>query len=89
MYNFCTFTLVMKDMKTITEMGMVVKVRLFSYKSFRHYGGREITGTPYICAATVVGIQEGHQKYIVELLEPCAGYPTGHKIAVSEKNYNI
>ena len=76
-------------MKLITEMGVVVKVRLFAYRSFRHYGGREIKTTSHTCSATLVGTQDGHQKYIVELLEPCAGYPTGHKIAVSENNYNI
>lgn len=76
-------------MNTITEIGMTVKVRLFYHRSFRHYGGREIKTTPYTCQATVVGVQEGNQKYIVELLEPCAGYPTGHKIAISENNFNV
>lgn len=73
----------------ITESGVVVKVRLFTYKSFRHYGGREIKTISHTCSATLIGLQNGHQKYIVELLEPCAGWPTGHKIAVSENNFNI
>lgn len=66
-----------------------VKVRLFTHKSFRHYGGREITTTPHICEAVLVGTQSGHQPYIVELLQPCAGFPKGHKIALQEKNYNL
>lgn len=65
-----------------------IKVRLFSYNSFRHYGGREIATTPYICLATFIQYQSDHTM-IVELLEDCAGYKKGHKIAVLEQNFNI
>lgn len=66
-----------------------VNVRLFSDKSFRHYGGREITTTPHICKAVLLSMQRGDQPYIVELLEDCAGFKKGHKIAVSENEYNL
>jgi len=66
-----------------------INVRLTSYKSFRHYGGREIKSTTHICKATLIKTQTGHQPYIVELMESCAGFPKGHKIAITERNYNV
>lgn len=66
-----------------------VTVRLYSHKSFRHYGGREITTTPHLCKAELVREQAGHQKYIVKLLEPSAGFKAGHLIAVCENDYNV
>lgn len=65
----------------------VIKVRLFTYKSFRHYGGREIVTTPHICNASFVADQTHTQ--VVELLEDCAGWKKGHKIAVQNKDFNI
>lgn len=66
-----------------------IKIRLYSYKSFRHYGGREITTTPHTCEAELVKTQPGHQPYICRLLTACSGYPAGHLIAVREKDYNV
>jgi hypothetical protein len=68
-------------------MNTVVKVRLFTYKSFRHYGGREITTTPHICEALFIADQKHTQ--VVELLADCAGFKKGHKIAVNNKDFDI
>lgn len=64
-----------------------IKVRLFTYKSFRHYGGREIQTTQYVCDAVFVADQT-HTK-VVELLSACAGFDKGHKIAVMNKDFDI
>ena len=69
------------------EQGNQVKVRLFTYKSIRHYGGREIKQTSHICNATFL-IDQVHTK-VVELLEDCAGFKKGHKIAVLNIDFNI
>jgi len=76
-------------MTTTIEIGQQVKVRIISFTSFRHYGGREISSTPNICNSTLVAIQSGFQPYIVELLEDCAGLKKGHKIAIPENNFNL
>ena len=65
-----------------------VKIRLYTYKSFRHYGGREITTASHICSATLIEVQSDGT-YYVELSEDCAGFQRGHKIAVPSKDYNI
>lgn len=70
-------------------MNAPVKIRLLSFKSFRHYGGREITTKVNFCQAVLIDTQSGYQKYIVELLEDCAGFKKGHKIAISENDYNL
>lgn len=70
------------------ESNTQIKVRLFTYKSFRHYGGREITTTPHICLAKFIKSQSDHTE-VVELLEPCAGWKAGHKIAVQTKDFNL
>ena len=69
--------------------GEEINIRLFTYKSLRHYGGRQITTTPHTCKAKLIKEQGGHQNYVVELLERCAGFRTGHIIAVCENDYNI
>lgn len=69
-------------------MNAPVKIRLLTYKSFRHYGGREITTTSHICSAVLIEQQRDHSFY-VELLEDCAGFKKGYKIAVLENNYDI
>lgn len=66
---------------------MTVKVRLFTYRSIRHYGGRNITTTAHICNAQLVA-DDKHTKIVI-LLQDCAGYKVGHKIAVQNKDYNI
>jgi len=65
-----------------------INVRLFTYKSFRHYGGRVITPTAHICKARLIEIQQDHS-YYVELLEDCAGHKCGKKISVIKHNYNV
>jgi len=65
-----------------------VFIRLFSYKSVRHYGGREITTTPHTCKAYFVKNQTDHT-VLVQLDEDCAGFKKGHLIAVNPKDYNI
>lgn len=67
---------------------ITVKVRLYTYKSFRHYGGREITTTPHVCNATFIKNQIDHT-ILVELLENCAGHKAGTQIAVLEKDFDI
>ena len=69
-------------------MDSLVNVRLYSYKSFRHYGGREITTIPYICSAILIEEQRDHTFY-VELTEDCALFKKGHRIAVLPKDYNV
>ena len=73
----------MKQLKLTTT-----SVRLYSYKSFRHYGGREITTTPYICKAEFVANQQDHS-IVVKLLEGCAGFKSGHLIAVNPIDFDI
>lgn len=70
------------------EIGTKVKVRLHNYKSFRHYGGREITTTSEIFDATYVRSQDGHQPHIVKLVGKCFGFPDGHIIAITVKDFN-
>lgn len=66
-----------------------MKIRLYSHKSFRHYGGREITETTHTCEAALVRTQAGHAPYVCKLITACAGYPAGHVIAIMEKDYNV
>lgn len=73
----------------LENIGSVYNVRLLSYKSFRHYGGREITTTAHKVSATLVGIQDGYQRYFVELHEPVCGYKKGHKLAICENDFDI
>jgi len=76
-------------MKTKIEIGQQVKVRILSFTSFRHYGGREISTKPNVSNSILVAIQSGYQPYIVELLEDCAGLKKGHKIAIAENDFNV
>jgi len=72
-----------------SNIGQTYKVRIVSYKSFRHYGGREITEKVDFVDAVLVALQDSDQRYIVSLNESCAGFPKGHKIAVNENNLII
>ena len=56
-------------------------VRIHAYKSFRHYGGREITTSTKIVDADFICIQRD-DTVLVTLNEAVFGYPKGHKIAV-------
>ena len=85
-----------REMKATNQnIGETFKVRLLNYTSFRHYGGREIQTFANIVDATLVGLQEGHQKYIVALINDCKDnkgrvqYKAGHKIAVSENDFDL
>lgn len=69
------------------KAGTIVIIRLYTYKSFRHYGGREITETPAKCKASFIADQV-HTK-VVTLLEDCAGFKRGYKIAVDNKDFNL
>lgn len=64
-----------------------MRVRLYTYKSLRHYGGREINTTSHLCDAVFIADQI-HTK-VVELLNDCAGYKKGHKIAIDNKDFDI
>lgn len=68
-------------------MSALIKVRLFTYKSRRHYGGRDITPMPHICGAKFL-FDQVHTK-VVELQEDCAGFRRGHKIAVQNSDFDI
>lgn len=70
------------------ETGTEVKIRLFSYKSQRHYGGRDIKSYPHVCKAKFIEEQRDHT-FVVELLEPCMLFSIGYKIAVQPNNFNI
>ena len=65
-----------------------ITIRLFSYKSFRHYGDREITTFTYLCKAIFIKRQIDHTN-LVELQEDCAGHKKGHIIAISDIDFNI
>jgi hypothetical protein len=67
---------------------MKVNVRLYKYKSFRHYGGREISTSAYLCKAEFMKRQTDHTN-LVKLLEDCADYKKGHLIAVIDRDFNI
>ena len=71
------------------NQGTKIKVRLFTYKSFRHYGGiREISTTSHICEALYVKT-EPNGTNLVELVEECEGYRKGHYIAVTDTDFNL
>jgi hypothetical protein len=61
-----------------------VNVMLYTYKSIRHYGGREIITTPHSCEANYLYYQDDGT-HVVELLKDCANYKAGHKIALLTK----
>ena len=66
-----------------------MKIRLLTYKSFRHYGGREITPTPHICEAEFVKRQPVDHTIVVKLLEDCGNFKKGHILAVQENDFDI
>lgn len=80
---------------TIENIGQTYKVRLMSYKSVRHYGGREITPFAHFVDATLVNIQDGFQPYVVTLnadMKDYKGrlqYKAGHKIAICENDFAL
>jgi hypothetical protein len=66
----------------------MVQVRLHAYKSFRHYGGREITTYNHICNAVFVAPQSDGTM-LVKLTETCAGFKAGHLIAVNKIDFDV
>lgn len=80
---------------TKENIGQTYIVRLMSYKSVRHYGGREITPVAHFIEATLVAIQDGYQPYVVTLNEDMKDYAgrmqyrKGHKIAVTENDFAL
>lgn len=70
------------------EANTQVKVRLYTYKWFRHYGGREISTESHICNASFIKAQIDHT-FVVKLEDDCAGHKKGSMIAVLEKDFNI
>lgn len=81
----------MIDTTNTTKMkeGTEIIVRLTTYKSRRHYGGRHVTPKQHIVKAKFIKEQPGYQPYIVELVEAAAGYNKGHRIAITKKDFNI
>lgn len=69
-------------------IGPTVNVRLYSYKSRRHYGGRDITTTAHTCPA-VFKFKQRDGTLVVELAAECTGFKKGHVIAVLPKDFNI
>ena len=64
-----------------------MKVRINTYKSFRHYGGREIKTTSHIVNATFCFEQPIDSTTVVTLDEAVGdSYPKGHKIAIPRHN---
>lgn len=74
---------------TNLNIGQPCKVRLLSYKSIRHYGGREIRTYEHMVDATLVALQNDFLRYVVVLNSDAIGYKKGHKIAVCEKDFMI
>ena len=80
---------------TNQNIGETFKVRLLNYTSLRHYGGREIQTFANVFDAVLVGLQEGHQRYIVTLVNDCKDskgrvqYKAGHKIALCENDFAL
>ena len=69
------------------------KIRLYSYKSLRHYGGRDILTFAHLVNATLTASQDGaSQPYIFTLDQDVKNhkgqivYKAGHKIAISPKD---
>lgn len=80
---------------TKENIGQTFKIRLNSYKSIRHYGGREITPYKHIVNATLIGLQRGPQYYIMSLQSDMKDYKgrvqfkKGHKIAVTDRDFDV
>lgn len=70
------------------EAGTQINVKVYSYKSVRIYGGREITTTFEIVPALFVKDQRDHT-HVVELIQDCKSYKKGHVIAVQPKDFNV
>lgn len=68
--------------------GDTITVRLYSYKSVRHYGGRNITTAAHTCKASYDISQDDHT-HVVYLLEDCAGYKKGHRMAIQTIDFNV
>lgn len=60
-------------------------IRLYTYKSFRHYGGREITTKTHLCRALFVDNQTDGT-VLFQLLDDCAGYKKGNKVSILAKD---
>ena len=72
------------------KKGDPVKVRLTRFKTIRQYGSRAFSPIPHICDAIFFANQNSvGQPFIVELREEFNGLPVGHKIAVSEKDFDV
>jgi hypothetical protein len=72
------------------KTGDTVKVRLRSFRTIRQYGSRAFSPITHICNAEFVAKQDSvGQPFIVKLSEEFNGLPVGHKIAVSEKDFNV
>ena len=69
-------------------MDTIITIRLYKYKSFRHYGGREIETSAYLCKALFIKRQSDNTN-LVQLLEDCCGYKSGHLIAVNDNDFNV
>ena len=65
-----------------------IYVKLYKYKSFRHYGGREIETSAFRCKAMFIKRQSDHTN-VVELLEDCIDFKKGHLIAIMDKDFNV
>jgi hypothetical protein len=70
------------------EPGTIVNIRLKSYTSIRHYGGREITTHPHYCKAEFICKQCDHSNLVI-LAEDCDGKKAGYKIAVQDIDFNL
>jgi hypothetical protein len=74
---------------TIKNIGQLCRIRICTYKSFRHYGGREINESVSYANAILVGLQDSTQCYLVELLDASCGFIKGHKIAVNDNDFEL
>ena len=65
-----------------------MKIRLQEFKSFRHYGGREITTYNHLVEAEFI-TQQRDGSYLCILKEDGAGFKAGHKISVIAKDFDV
>ena len=77
------------------QIGDIFKVRIITYKWFRHYGGREVKTFSNEVNAILLGLQEGDQPYIVSIVNDVIDingklqYKAGTKLGISKKDFNF
>lgn len=63
-------------------------IRITTFSSTRHYGGRDIKQVQHICKANFIKDQRDNTK-LCKLIEDCAGYKANHLLAVQPIDFNV